>query len=281
MILTATTDKLSLITEQAGDVDVIVNYVDRVTSTGAVGAANRQVTTITTATTTDILASPAADTTRKVLDISIRNAHATTSVDVVVQYNANGTLYEAHAARLYPTERLAWSFDSGFNLNTRPKRVREFIVSDSVAVSEDSSTHATLPGAIFLHPTKAANTERKVGVLASFPRSQVSTSATQPGVKLSQHSSPVAVFSGIMSSTLGAVDSQLASGTRSAMSGSCLPFTTNLGTPALAFLAGGLIYTEVPRVPVILSVIVTTPTNDSQGGCEEGTLFEVFEATEL
>jgi hypothetical protein len=142
MLLASTTDKLSLITDQAGDIDVVVTYIDRNQSTGAVGAANRQLTAITTATTTDILAAPAATTDRKVESITIRNAHASTSNDVLVQYNANGTLYEMGAARLYPTEMLQWSEQDGFTHMRRSVRP----VFESRLSPETSNTTQVVTG---------------------------------------------------------------------------------------------------------------------------------------
>lgn len=123
MILSATTDKLTLTTNEAADVDVVTTYVDRSSSTGVVGEAGQQRTTITSATTTDIVAAPASSTTRKVKHLIIRNTHASASSDVCVNYNANGTVYEFFGARLYPGDKLEFDESTGFHVvkSARPR----------------------------------------------------------------------------------------------------------------------------------------------------------------
>jgi hypothetical protein len=61
---------------------------------------NKQNTAITTAATTDIVAAPGASTRRNVKTINIRNKHASSLVDVTVNYNQNGTLFELFKATL-------------------------------------------------------------------------------------------------------------------------------------------------------------------------------------
>lgn len=93
MLNLESTDKISLITSSTADIDVIVSYVDIVTSTEAV-TADKQLTAITTATTTDICAAPSSGTVRNVKGILIKNKHASTSNTVTPQINVSGTLYE-------------------------------------------------------------------------------------------------------------------------------------------------------------------------------------------
>src|SRR5678815_1830102 len=95
IILPNTTDKLQVVTSAAGDVDVVVSYGETDQATPpVVKPFGRQLSNITTATTTDILGSPAASTTRTPEEMSIRNAHATVSNIITVLYNANATTYE-------------------------------------------------------------------------------------------------------------------------------------------------------------------------------------------
>lgn len=114
ILLTATTDKLQVITSAAGDIDVLISYIDRNQSTGAVGADGRQLTTITTAATTDVLNAPGATTTRNAKQINIRNTHASTVNDITVLFNANSTLYELHKVTLQPGEALQFVEGVGF-----------------------------------------------------------------------------------------------------------------------------------------------------------------------
>lgn len=114
LVLTSTTDKLQLLTSAAGSIDVAAFYIDRDQSTGSVGAANRQLTTISTATTTDIVAAPGATTTRNIKQLHIRNKHATISCDVTVIFDANATDYELHKVTLRPGEALEYVEGVGF-----------------------------------------------------------------------------------------------------------------------------------------------------------------------
>jgi len=94
--LVDTNDKLDLVTSAAADVDVVVAYADWDQSLGKPTASSpgKQLTTITTATTTDVCAAPGASTTRNVKNITIRNTHASTTTDITVRMNDNATIYE-------------------------------------------------------------------------------------------------------------------------------------------------------------------------------------------
>lgn len=113
LFLPNTTDKIQLVTSAAVTVDVHASYADHTTATDNI-LANRQNTAITTATTTDIVAAPAAGDTRNVKAMTIRNKHATTSVDVTVVYDANGTDYELHKVTLRAGEMLGFTEGVGF-----------------------------------------------------------------------------------------------------------------------------------------------------------------------
>lgn len=93
LLLLATTDKLQLVTSAAADIDVVASIQDKTTSSGAIGSASQR-TTITTATTTDIVAAPSSGIERNIVELTARNTHATQACDVTVLLNANSTLYE-------------------------------------------------------------------------------------------------------------------------------------------------------------------------------------------
>lgn len=116
ILLSATTDKMQVITGAASDIDVVAAYIDRDQSSFAVGLADRQLTTITTATTTDVVAAPSSGKTRNIKQLTIRNAHASVACDVTVQFNANATLYELHKVSLQPGEMLQFVEGVGFVL---------------------------------------------------------------------------------------------------------------------------------------------------------------------
>ena len=113
MIFPSTTDKLQLITTSAADLDVICDYADMDNSTKAV-TVGRQLTKITTAATTDVLAAPASGFSRKLKYMSINNVHASTSNTVTLQYNANGTAYKTETWIINAAERVAFVEGRGF-----------------------------------------------------------------------------------------------------------------------------------------------------------------------
>jgi len=97
ILLTATTDLISVITSAATAIDVNVSFMDMTTADPPVvkgSTSGRTNTAIPTATTTTIMAAPASSTVRNMKSASIRNKSATTSNDITVQFNQNGTLFE-------------------------------------------------------------------------------------------------------------------------------------------------------------------------------------------
>lgn len=109
IILPTTTDKLQIVTSAAGTIHTVCSYgeVDQATPPGLkpFGVERHA---ITTATTTDLLGVPGASTTRTPEEITIRNAHASIANDVLIQYNANATLYEIYKITLRAGETLEY-----------------------------------------------------------------------------------------------------------------------------------------------------------------------------
>ncbi len=116
IILTNTaTDKLRLITSGAATVDTLISWVDNASGTITAG---RTATAITTATTTDIVATPAASTVRNVKTIHIYNKDAATPTNVTVVYDVNGTAFQLWKTLLRPGESLQYIEGIGFFLLT-------------------------------------------------------------------------------------------------------------------------------------------------------------------
>lgn len=100
MLFLDTTSKLvSVITSAAVSVDVVANWVD-ITASG--GTPGMSITKISTATTTTIVAAPAASTQRQVKSLYITNRDATSPVTASVEL-FDGT----NAARPYSRTLLA------------------------------------------------------------------------------------------------------------------------------------------------------------------------------
>lgn len=105
LLLTATTDKLQLVTGTAADVDVHVSFMDY---NGTTVTPGKQNTAITTATTTDICAAPASSTYRNIKTINIRNKDSADATDVTVVFDQNGTDFELKKVNLLAGEELQY-----------------------------------------------------------------------------------------------------------------------------------------------------------------------------
>lgn len=82
-LLTSTSDKIQLITSAAVALEVHSSWVDNASGTME---PDRKNTEITTATTTDVVASPASGKQRNVRLLIVRNAHASSSNDVTIRH---------------------------------------------------------------------------------------------------------------------------------------------------------------------------------------------------
>jgi hypothetical protein len=111
LLLNTTTDKLQLVTSAAVTVDVHASYTDY---DGSVVTAGRQNAAISTATTTDVVAAPASGISRNVKHLTARNKHASSSVDVTLQFNQNGTIFELHKVTLAAGKALEYIEGIGF-----------------------------------------------------------------------------------------------------------------------------------------------------------------------
>lgn len=90
VMLTATTETLELSTSVAGSVDYYVAFADHTSSTLTPGSGQGN---ISTATTTTILAAPAASTQRQLKWLSVRNRSTTASNVVTVKKDVSATEY--------------------------------------------------------------------------------------------------------------------------------------------------------------------------------------------
>jgi hypothetical protein len=111
--LVGTTDSLSLVTGQASTIDVHASWVDY-QSVGIITPSRTNTATISTATTTTIVAAPAASTTRNVKALSIRNRDASNSCDVTVKHTDGTNNLELIKVTLQVGESLTFFDGVGF-----------------------------------------------------------------------------------------------------------------------------------------------------------------------
>lgn len=147
LLLTATTDKLQLVTSAAATLDVHASWADNAAGTITYGRTN---TPITTATTTDIVAAPGASTARNVRAMHIRNKHATLSCNVTVIFNQNATLFELHATTIKAGEMLSYVEGIGFFLYTIGSLLTTTYSTVDQAIA--AATNAYLTGSALIIP---------------------------------------------------------------------------------------------------------------------------------
>lgn len=88
--LNGTTEKIQIVPGTAGTIDAQADYVDLSGTTVTPGS--NQIDDSAAATATDLIASPAASTSRRVKYLGIRNKHATVTTTMLVQKIATGPL---------------------------------------------------------------------------------------------------------------------------------------------------------------------------------------------
>lgn len=121
IILSSTSDKLQVVTSAAVTVDVHASWMDY---NGTTVTPSRTNSAITTATTTDVVASPGASTQRNVKSLHIRNKHASTSTGVTVKHTDGTTVVELYQTTLFAGEMLEYVEGQGFRVydaNGQPK----------------------------------------------------------------------------------------------------------------------------------------------------------------
>ena len=124
IVLEASTDSLELVTSSAAAVDYDCSWTDNTTTAFTPG---KSAGAISSATTTPIIAAPAASTQRNVLNCTFRNTSTTTSNTLTVQRDVSGTNRTNYSATLAPGESLAFTGEryfryaaSGAEITTSP-----------------------------------------------------------------------------------------------------------------------------------------------------------------
>lgn len=115
LFLTSTSDLITLVTTAtgAGTADVHASWVDL--SAGVVSA-GRTNTKISTATTTTIVGSPAASTTRNVKTIAIGNNHASLPNTVTLSHSDGTNVISLDSVTLSPGESLRYTEGTGLRV---------------------------------------------------------------------------------------------------------------------------------------------------------------------
>lgn len=110
LLLTSITDKVQVVTGSAGTVDVHASWMDNVSGAVQPGRTN---TNITTAATTDVVASPATGVQRNVKTLHIRN-RGTANNAITVQHTDGVIVSQLIKATLIPEQTLQYIDEIGF-----------------------------------------------------------------------------------------------------------------------------------------------------------------------
>lgn len=146
MRLTATTHSIELITSAAGSIawHAVFNNLTATDSAALDGQGN-----ITTATTTSIVAAPAASEQRDVMNLQVRN-YGAASNGITIQKNVSGTLHALFKATLAAGETIQFSANKGFEVLDAQGRTK-MVTADAPPVMGRSvfmvKTGATAPEA--------------------------------------------------------------------------------------------------------------------------------------
>jgi hypothetical protein len=164
LLLTSTSDKIQLVTSAAGDVDVHATWVDNASGTITPGRTNT--VAIATATTTDVVAAPAASTQRNVQSLLVRNTHASVTNTVTVRHTDGTNAADIFSTALAPGEVLQFLDGVGFQVLTSSGAVKTSQNQGSNAVN--SGINVAVLAADVTNNNATANTIADVTGL-SFP----------------------------------------------------------------------------------------------------------------
>jgi hypothetical protein len=143
LLLTSTSDKVQVITDAAGAVKVHASWVDNLSGTITPGRTNTA--SITTAATTDVVASPAASTQRNLKKLSVRNTHASVSQNITVQHTDGTNVEEIWKGQLAAGEGVVLDAVGGWTLYdlTGPPKSATAKVDVCLHVSADVTNATT------------------------------------------------------------------------------------------------------------------------------------------
>lgn len=213
-LLSTATALMELVTSAVADIEVSVSYVDLLA--GVITPVGDNRASITTATTTTIVGSPAASTQRNIKQLNIRNNHASTTCDCTVQTTDGGdaatlakfTLLAGEWATL--DDRGAWTHydaNGGKYLTVGP------VASQAEMEAGTSLAVFVTPGRQHFHPSAAKFwclfTGNSTTVLASYNLTSITDGTTEATVTIatdfsSANWSPYALATGTASTVAAA-----------------------------------------------------------------------------
>lgn len=158
IFLVDTDDTLRVVTASGvSTIHMYAAWADLTTTALTPGASDAQVTT---ATTTVLVAAPAASTQRQIKGLSIRNSHGSSSNLITVQFFDGATATELIAYTLLAGETLQWGEDENFSVIDASGQVKGL-----VAATQSGTWNITnISGTVSL-PTGAATAANQDGII--------------------------------------------------------------------------------------------------------------------
>lgn len=133
LLLTSTSDLIRVTTTAAINTDVHASWVDNAAGTITPGRTNTP--TISTATTTTVVAAPAVSTQRNVKILTIRNRHASTSQTVTVIHTDGSNALELIQVTLAAGETLTFCDNVGFIVYLASGTIKSGFDPNAVAIT--------------------------------------------------------------------------------------------------------------------------------------------------
>ena len=165
ILLQNTTDALRVVTSQAIPIDVSAFFAEITSSTNAVDD-QRQLTAITTATTTVVLSSPSAGVRRILRALAVHNKHATTTQQITVQIFDGTTAFDLLDIALPPGSTLFYHGANEWSVKDDRGRVLE--KTDTTQQAAVNALNLVVLGSDQTNNNATANTIQDVTGL-SFP----------------------------------------------------------------------------------------------------------------
>ena len=164
MNLTGTSDLVRLITTATADIHVQASWVDQTSTAFTPGRTN---TNIVSATTTTVVASPAASTQRAVTSMKIRNAHASTSNTVTVLHTDGTTAPQIWKGTLAAGESVEYDGKVFKRYNSEGSEVVLIATLDGdkgdITISNGGSTYTIDNNVVTLAKIQALATDTVIG----------------------------------------------------------------------------------------------------------------------
>ena len=156
LLLTGTSDLVRVITDASSDIEVHASWMDL--SAGTVTPGRTNTASITSATTTTVVGSPASSTQRNVKHLSITNNHASVSCNVSVEHTDGTNAVELRAVNLLIGENL--TLDNNGNWRHYDANGGEYMspgpAASQAEMEAGTSTIAFVtPGRQHFHPSAA------------------------------------------------------------------------------------------------------------------------------